>query len=115
VLIDMTYDEAAAIVEAFTAGIKNDEDDWQPSPADTLRAVAERNRVEAIKPACAFATIWREDIDKPEFQRPPLEMVSLVEYLIGEPIWTKVYYTDEEIKQAELEARRRRQRRRADD
>jgi hypothetical protein len=114
VIIEMTYDEAAAIVEAFTAGIENDEDDWQPSAADTLQAVADRNRLEAIRPACAFATVWREDFEKPEFERPPIEMVGLVEYLIGEPIWTKRLYSDAEIKKAEFEAaqwRRRRGRR----
>jgi hypothetical protein len=107
----MTYDEAAAVVEAFMAGIENDEDDWQPSPTDTLQAVADRNRMEAIRPACAFATIWREDVEKPEFERPPLEMAALVEFLIGEPIWTKPLYSEAEIKKAELEAAEWRQRR----
>jgi hypothetical protein len=45
VLLEITYHEAVEIVEALTAGTKNPDDDWQPSPADTLRAVAERNRV----------------------------------------------------------------------
>jgi hypothetical protein len=62
-----------------------------------------------------LSTIWREDVEKPGFELPPIEMVALVEYLIGEPIWTKRYYSDEEIGKAELDARRRRQRRRADD
>ena len=107
-IIEMSYAEAAAIIEAFTAGIENDEDGWQPSAADTLEAVAGRDRLEAIKPACAFATIWREDVEKSDFERPPIEMVALVEYLIGEPIWTKRFYSDEEIKKAEREAARRR-------
>jgi hypothetical protein len=111
----MTYDEAAAVIAEFTVGIKNDEDDWQPSAADTLQAVAERERLEAIRPASAFATVWREDVEKPGFELPPLEMVGLVEYLIGEPIWAKRYYSDEEIGKAELVARRRRQRRRGGD
>ena len=93
--IEMTYDEAHAVVEAFTAGIENPDGDWQPSPADTLRAMAERDRLEAIRPACAFATVWREDVEKPGFGFPSVRMVTAVEFLIGEPVWTKRYYDDE--------------------
>jgi hypothetical protein len=107
VIIDMTYDEAAAIVEEFTVGIVNVDDDWQPSAADTLQAVADRARFEAIRPACAFATIWREDVDKPGFERPSIEMALLVEFLIGESIWTKSPYRDEEVTEAELRAQLR--------
>jgi hypothetical protein len=95
VLIDMTYDEAVAIVEAFTAGIVNPDADWQPSAEDTLLAMATRNRLEAIRPACAFATIWREDVEKPGFEFPSIQLVGAVEYLINEPVWTKRYYDDE--------------------
>ena len=87
----MTYDEAVAILEAFTAGVENPDGDWQPSAEDTLLAMAERNRLEAIRPACAFATIWREDVEKPGFEFPSAKLVSAVEYLIGEPVWTRRY------------------------
>jgi hypothetical protein len=91
----MTYDEAIEIVAAFTAGIENPDGDWQPSAEDTLMAMAVRDRLEAIRPACAFATIWREDVEKPGFEFPSIKMVGAVEYLINEPIWTKRYYDDE--------------------
>ena len=94
-LIDMTYDEAVAIIESFITGIAPPDADWPPSAEGTLRATAERNRLEAIWPACAFATVWREDVEKPEFEFPPAEIVYLVEYLISEPVWTKRYYDDE--------------------
>jgi hypothetical protein len=82
----MTYDEAIEIVAAFTAGIENPDGDWQPSAEDTLMAMAVRDRLEAIRPACAFATIWREDVEKPGFEFPSIKMVGAVEYLINEPI-----------------------------
>jgi hypothetical protein len=91
----MTYEEAARILEAFTAGIENEEDDWQPSAEDQLDAIATRDRLEAMRPAWAFATVWREDIGKPGFVMPPLRFVVMVEYLIGEPVWTKRYYNDD--------------------
>jgi hypothetical protein len=44
----MSYEEASAIAAAFTAGIVNEDDDWQPAHEDVLDALATRNRVEAI-------------------------------------------------------------------
>jgi hypothetical protein len=82
----MPYEDAAALVAAFTAGIVNEDDDWQPAPEDVLDALATRNRLEAIEPALAFATIWRHDVDEPGFVMPPLRLVAMVEYLIGEPV-----------------------------
>ena len=93
VLIDLTYDEAVAIIESFVTGIAPPDAD--SSPEGRLMATAERNRLEAIRPACAFATVWREDVDKPGFEFPSIKMVGAVEYLINEPIWTKRYYDDE--------------------
>jgi hypothetical protein len=91
--VALTYEEAKAILASFTAGIQNDDEDWQPSHKATLYAAAERDRVEAIRFAEAFATVWRADVEKPGFALPPLDLVVMVEYLIGEPVWTKRYYS----------------------
>ena len=89
----MAYEEAKAITEAFTAGIQNDEDGWQPSAEeDLLAAAAKRDRLAATEPSWAFATVWRHDIGKPGFEFPAPNLVVLVERLIGEPVWTKKYY-----------------------
>jgi hypothetical protein len=73
----------------------NDDDDWQPAPEAVLDALATRNRLEAIEPASAFATVWRHDVDEPGFVWPRLRLVSMVEYLIGEPVWERKYYNDD--------------------
>lgn len=90
-----TYEEAVAFLEGFTAGIENHDDDWQPSPEDQLEALARRDRLEAIKPAWAFAIVWRHDIGKPEFVMPSFRLVGMVEYLINDPVWTKRYYNED--------------------
>jgi hypothetical protein len=91
----MSYEEAIAIVNALMVGIENPDGDWQPAAQDVLAAKAERNRLEAIQPAWAFATIWRHDGDRPEFVLPPRTFVAMVEYLIGEPVWAEQRYGDE--------------------
>ena len=56
--------------------------------------MAERDRLEAIRPACALATVWREDVEKPGLDFPVDELVYMVEYLINELVWTKRYELD---------------------
>ena len=90
----MTYEEATGIVATFPAGILNEEDDWQPLDDETLAAIITLDRGEALRFAQAFATVWRNDVDRPDFTLPPLKLVVMVEYLIGEPVWTKRYYGD---------------------
>lgn len=91
----MSYDEAKEIVAEFTAGIEHDFGSWQPSAAETLGALAERDRLQAIRPAWAFATVWRHDVDTPGFTMPPHKLVGMVEYLINEPVWRRRYYNDD--------------------
>ena len=43
------------------------------------------DRLEAIRPACAFATVWREDVEKPGFGFPSVRMVTAVEFLSASP------------------------------
>jgi hypothetical protein len=90
----MTYEEANEIVATFPARILNEEDDWQQLDDETPAAIITRDRGEALRFAQAFATVWRSDVDKPDFTLPPLKLVVMVEYLIGEPVWTKRYYGD---------------------
>ncbi len=82
----MTYEQAIELVEEY--------------PRGRLEALAEENRLEAIRPAWAHAIVWRAQIDNPGFAMPLLEFVSVVEYLIGEPVWTeRHYYTEESRRQ----------------
>jgi hypothetical protein len=91
----MTHEEARKVVDAFTAGIVNEDGDWQPSAEQTLTAAALRDPIGAVHPAWAFATIWREDVETPGFEFPPVGLVVMVECLIGEPVWGRRYYNDQ--------------------
>jgi hypothetical protein len=91
----MTYDEAVAIVEEFITAITIPDEDWGPTLEGKLLAAAKDDHFAAIRPACAFATIWREDVEKEGFEFPSIRMVGAVEFLIKEPVWTKRYYDDE--------------------
>lgn len=83
----MTDERARATVAAFTAGIQH-EGDWQPSAEEMLAAAAKRDRLASREPAWAFAVVWRHAVDEPGFELPPRSLVEMVEYLIGEPVWT---------------------------
>jgi hypothetical protein len=89
-LIDMTYDEATAVVEELVPDFIADPGDWRRA-GEGLQAVAEQHRLDAIRPACALATIWRADRKKAGFVLPTLETVGLVEYLISEPVFERRY------------------------
>ncbi|HJQ49800.1 MAG TPA: hypothetical protein VJ838_04750 [Gaiellaceae bacterium] len=87
-LVEIPYDKALEVIESFAPGTERG--NWT-SAVKRLQAVAEENRLEAIRPACALATVWRRDVKEPGFILPPEELVVLVEYLIGEPVWAKRY------------------------
>jgi hypothetical protein len=75
---------------AFAPGLLNEPRDWRRA-GELLLAAAEEDRLAAIRPACAFATIWRHDRRKAGFVLPTVEAISLVEYLINEPVFERRY------------------------
>jgi hypothetical protein len=91
VLIDMTYDEATAVVEELVPDLIADPGDWRRA-GEHLQVIADESRLDAIGPACALATIWRSDVKKAGFVLPTLETVVLVEFLINEPVFDRRYH-----------------------
>jgi hypothetical protein len=82
----VTYKEATAIIDSLVGSIDDPDGAGQAAPQYALAARAEEDRAEAIEAALAFATVWRHDMDDPEFIDPPAGLLALVEYLIGEPV-----------------------------
>ena len=82
----MTSKRAAANLDSLMGSIDDPDGAGQAALQYVLAARAEEDRTEAIEAALAFATVWRHDMDDPEFIDPPAGLLALVEYLIGEPV-----------------------------